>query len=247
MAPISFGGDAVTDVTIDGEPVSEITVDGEVVWTAGAIPTDGLIHRYPLDAGSGTTAVDSVGGVDGTITGASWITPADAHGGTALRFDGTDDYVDISGWGSGAVDTATGFSLSLRQYTESWPTSGEEQVAFIGDGPPQFELWCDNGTFVWAYWDGSTNHGLTGLTPPPTGQVNHLVGTFAGDGTFRLYYNATETASAASSASIGVSGTNNRLGAHPSVGRQYAGWLDDVLVYNRALSASEVADIYNVY
>lgn len=34
MAPINFGGDDVTGVTIGGDAVQEITVDGDVVWTA---------------------------------------------------------------------------------------------------------------------------------------------------------------------------------------------------------------------
>lgn len=34
MAPIGFGGDDVTGVTIGGDDVTEITHDGDVVWTA---------------------------------------------------------------------------------------------------------------------------------------------------------------------------------------------------------------------
>ncbi|UCD13768.1 MAG: hypothetical protein JSW60_09475, partial [Thermoplasmatales archaeon] len=53
----------------------------------------GLLANWKFDEGSGDTAGDSSGhGYDGTIYGAAWTT---GHSGTALDFDGVDDYVDL--------------------------------------------------------------------------------------------------------------------------------------------------------
>lgn len=230
-----------TEADWTASTTTDIEITGGTFGLRPVIP-DGAIHRYQFESGSGTTVVDSIGTADGTITGATWIQPTGRHGEYALRFDGTDDSVDISGWGTGITE----FSLSLLQYVDEW-SSGERQLAFIGDGAPQFELWKQGGGFRWSYWDGSTDHGITAAPLPPTGQVNHIVGVFASDGTFRLYYNGSEVASATSSASLGFDGTANRIGGHPSVGRHYGGWVDDVIPYDRTLSASEVTDLHDVY
>ena len=38
------------------------------------VPTDGLVAEYPLNADTGTEAVDTTGNHNGTITGATWVT-----------------------------------------------------------------------------------------------------------------------------------------------------------------------------
>ena len=58
----------------------------------------GLVGRWGLNEGTGTTAGDSVGGTNGTLTnGPAWVVgyplaapPAGPH---ALQFDGTNDHV----------------------------------------------------------------------------------------------------------------------------------------------------------
>ena len=52
----------------------------------------GLVGLWHFDEGNGTTAADSSDyGNDGTIHGATWTT---GKPGSALKFDGNDDYVD---------------------------------------------------------------------------------------------------------------------------------------------------------
>lgn len=54
--------------------------------------TDGLISYYKLDETSGTTASDSANTNDGTVNGATWVSGKINNG---LSFDGTNDYVNI--------------------------------------------------------------------------------------------------------------------------------------------------------
>ena len=49
--------------------------------------------HWKLDDGTGLTAIDSVGGHDGTVTGASWSI---GKYGDSLSFDGSNDYVDLT-------------------------------------------------------------------------------------------------------------------------------------------------------
>jgi len=58
-----------------------------------ADPAGSLVGQWRFDEGSGTTAYDSSGrSPDGTINGATWV---EGLSGKALRFDGVDDYVEI--------------------------------------------------------------------------------------------------------------------------------------------------------
>ena len=53
-----------------------------------------LIHHWKLDD-TGTVAIDSVGGLNGDISGAASVP---GKSGNALSFDGTDDEVTIAGF-----------------------------------------------------------------------------------------------------------------------------------------------------
>ena len=63
---------------------------------AGTTGAD-LVDHWSLDAGAGTTAVNSVpGGTHGTINGATWVN--DPQRGTVLSFDGIDDEINMVGY-----------------------------------------------------------------------------------------------------------------------------------------------------
>jgi len=64
-------------------------------WLEG---TPHLMARWELDESSGTVASDSVGGHDGTLNGDPMWWPSGGRIGGALEFDGVGDYVEIEGY-----------------------------------------------------------------------------------------------------------------------------------------------------
>jgi hypothetical protein len=83
-----------------GFDINALNADGLTImqraleWAAGAELSTGPIAHWKLDETSGSTAVDSEGGHDGTLlNGPAW-TPGQVDG--ALAFDGTDDYVHLT-------------------------------------------------------------------------------------------------------------------------------------------------------
>jgi len=87
--PALFFKDMVDDVMIFDRALS-----AEEIWVqyVKSQPLEGLISRWELDEGSGTTAYDSVGSNHGIIHGAQWTTGII---GGALNFDGINDYVEV--------------------------------------------------------------------------------------------------------------------------------------------------------
>ncbi|MCK5397685.1 MAG: LamG domain-containing protein, partial [Thermoplasmata archaeon] len=63
------------------------------MFNINVIAEDGLIAKWSFDEGAGTDATDTSGnGNDGIIYGATWATGIN---GSALSFDGVDDYVEV--------------------------------------------------------------------------------------------------------------------------------------------------------
>jgi len=67
---------------------ASVSADAMCHYSSSSVP----ISYWRFDENSGTIARDSIGNNDGTITGATWTTGVN---GSALRFDGVDDYVHV--------------------------------------------------------------------------------------------------------------------------------------------------------
>ena len=194
--------------------------------------TAGLVASYAFEEGSGAIANDaSGGGRNGTVSGASW---AAGRNGGGLSFDGVDDNVAL-----GALGTFYNTAFTLEAWVQK--AGAKKDVGIVGtwsgNGPM---LWVDHlaghnyltlGSSISSYLDSGRN--------PVTGQWQHVAATY--DGTVARYYvDGLEVAARATSGSVGTSNTW-RIGAYGGTpGGFFDGVVDDVRIYNRALSAGEV-------
>jgi Concanavalin A-like lectin/glucanases superfamily/Bacterial Ig-like domain/Bacterial Ig domain len=197
-----------------------------------APPPPGLVAAYAFDEGSGTTAVDATGsGNNGAVVGATW---APGRYGGALSFDGTDDYVGLPGLG-----TFYNTAFTLEAWVQKATTKND--VGIVGS-------WTGNGPMLWVDHLASRHH-LTlggGLATyldsgrnPVVGQWQHLAATFDG-ASARYYVDGVEVASRSFSGSVGSSNTW-RIGAYGfAPGGFFDGVIDEIRVYDRALSAAEI-------
>ncbi len=205
--------------------------------TPAASGPAGLVASYPFDEGSGTTAHDTTGhGHDGTVVGAAW----DANGktGGCLDFGGGGDLVQIPA--SPALDFTTGAT------TEAWvfPTTSLTGWASVvqhaindyflhashAAGAMRPAVGITTGSQI--QWIGSTS-------PIPVGTWTHLAMTYGG-GALRLYINGAQAVS--TMLPNGITATSNQVtvGGNVPYGEYFRGRIDDVRLYNRALSASEI-------
>jgi outer membrane protein assembly factor BamB len=186
----------------------------------------GLVGYWKLDEGSGTTAYDSSGyNNHGIIYGASWTS---GKVNSALSFDGVDDYVDcgtdpslmpttaitLETWFK-ASDVNTYATIVSTFYYEGYflrinPNAGIEFAPGICYSPP--------GTIQPGVW-------------------YHVVGTF--DGTSKIYVNG-KLVSSQGAGYLAYTGQSLRIGNNPTTGFWFNGIIDEVKIYNRALSAEEI-------
>jgi hypothetical protein len=198
-----------------------------------------LVAAYAFDEGSGAVAGDaSGGGHAGTIAGATWVS---GRHGTALSFNGTNASVDL-----GALGTfyQGGFTLEAWVQKES---ATRNDVAIVGtwnsSGGPM--LWVDHvATRYQLTMNTSLASYLDSGRTPIAGEWQHLAATFDGT-TARFYVDGVEVASRTVSVGIGSS-DNWRIGAYGiSPGGFFDGLIDDVRIYNGALTAAQVQEDMN--
>jgi chitodextrinase len=209
---------------------------GVVTGRADAAP-DGLVAAYSFDENSGTSVADSSGnGRTGTIAGATWTA---GHFGAGLDFDGVNDRIDLPGLGT-FYDT--GFTLEAwvrKRTSKSDVTVLGTWVGGDGGGPM---IWVHHaaGRYYQTLSTGAANY-LDSGRAPAVGAWQHLAATYDG-ATARFYVDGTQVATRSFTGNVGDSNVW-RIGAYgPSATGFFDGTIDEVRVYNRALTAAEVAE-----
>jgi len=193
-----------------------------------------------LNEGVGDTAEDSSGeGNDGTIYGASWV---DGKYGKALSFDGIDDFVQSKL----SVDldlTSHGITLSAwvkASYKApdpswaSWQIVGRWAQLALGIKGSDINLQ------IGAYLNGNTAWYNAG---DKWEEYIHIVIVYQENSTSRITYLNGESIGTQSSGAVGDYSGNILIGKNNYVDVPY-GIIDDVRIYDRALSADEVKQLW---
>lgn len=175
--------------------------------------------------------LDSRSRVDGTLTGGTTYT--DGKVGQAFSFDGIDDGVDL-----GTSFSGSQFSVSM------WVKPGTTQVPFANiidnnhDCCTNWEIEQNGGNTNQYYFSGAGNFTLAASV------WQHLVITYDAAGMARVYVDGAFVTGAA--IPIPVSNPFLRLGRSACCGgRFWNGQMDEVAIFDRALSPVEVLAIHN--
>jgi len=213
-------------------------------------PTNGLISHWSFDETSGTTASDPVSGNDGILQGgmgdANWVA---GQVGNALNFDGTNDFVNMGDPSNGSLDFGDKDDFSIAGWVNNSETGPGRLVGKkAGTGSAVGYLASINSLGVLSLSVDSTgNYNLTSLTNLSANTWYHFVFLWDADGIAQLYINGVLDTNGASTAAVGdISNAQPfRLGAESDGESPFQGQLDEVRIYNRALSSQEVQDLYN--
>jgi hypothetical protein len=215
-----------------------------VTAVARAATRPGLVAAYGFDEGAGLTTADASGNsLTATISGAAWS--AGGRFGTALAFNGANSSVTVSD--TSVLDLTTGMTL------EAWvkPTALSNWTTVVLKETPgglAYALYASDNTgrppATYVNRAGA-DVGIAGTAALPLNTWTHLAGTYDG-ATLRLYVNGVQVSSRAVTGSISVSASPLRFGGNAVWGEYFAGLIDEVRVYNRALTAAEIQGDMNV-
>ena len=201
--------------------------------------TSPLVAAYGFNEGAGTTVTDaSVYGNTGTINGASWT--SQGRFGSALNFDGASNWVTVND--SDALDLTSGMTLEAWVYPTA--VQGTWTTIALKESPPgnlayMMQLDPSNHPSTYITTDAAGLQGVVGPQALPLNTWTYLAATYDG-ATLRLYVNGTVVASAFVSGNILTSGGPLRIGGNSIWGEYFVGTIDEVRLYNRALSQTEI-------
>ncbi len=140
-------------------------------------------HAWDLSDGAGSTAADTSGGLNATLSGAyNWTT--DSGRGNVINFTGTTGYAATQ---SLAVDTSQGCTVSAWvKLTSSAANSTFVSQSDSAGNTNGLQLYYSSGAQAWAFGrhnDDTTSTSYTSVygTHAVTGQWTHLVGVFDAD------------------------------------------------------------------
>jgi hypothetical protein len=217
----------------DGHSVvsSSVTV---TVSSAGS----NLVGYWKLNETSGSTAADSSGnGNTGTLVNAPAWTPGKING--ALRFDGVTQYVDCGN--ASSLNPASQITLAAWiNSSDGAARHTEEIIAKDNNVALQYFLRIQAGGQLIFAISGSR---LTGTTTLKPGTWYFVAATYDG-AQMKLYINGALEASVAKTGDMLDNGVSVRIGARKyTTLLPFAGLLDEVQIYNRALSQAELATL----
>jgi hypothetical protein len=209
----------------------------------------GIVGYWKLDDGSGTSAADASGNANtGTLTnGPTWTT---GNIGGATLFDGTNDYIVTPA--SAALDmSGKSFTASMWFKTSTTQTDKNLMEHSIWGANDTYQLTLSGPNslrFSWpSYWTQySTTPDITGVTYADN-QWHHVVGIFDNASKIATTYFDGVLKTTQSGITAGpLSGTNALYIGDRGAGASnfFTGSLDEIRIYNRNLSADEVAKLY---
>jgi hypothetical protein len=212
---------------------------------------NGLVTKWSFDEGSGTTASDSVGGNNGTLTGGpSWAT---GKVGGAISLSGAgNQYISLPNLSLGTNPFTVSawvnpVSVAGKSYNYGAGIISNTNSESLGD----FYLGVNSQGAVFFYNNRTGGNDSTGVsyTQIDTNIVplnTWTLITAIWDGTSkRIFVNGVEK-TGLSNKSLGTNnGSKHTIGLWSALSTySFNGLVDDVRLYNRALSVSEVSQLY---
>ncbi|MFA5743043.1 MAG: LamG-like jellyroll fold domain-containing protein [Candidatus Paceibacterota bacterium] len=211
------------------------------------------VSEWNFDETSGSIATDTVGISNGTLTNnPTRKFGGDCISGGCLEFNGTNNYV----MGANNVGLSGDFTATISAWVKlnSLNNSGYHTLVSFGQtgslqGFAISQFTPDSSIIRVAFFGGVTNTGSTAPGTVTTGQWYHLVATKVpgaiGANTTKLYING-----ALQPLTFGTSATPNMIAGKLYVGSDAAGEysnfavIDEVRIYNAALTASAIREQY---
>ena len=240
-------------LTTDGLTVNQTTLlNGQVVITASTnapIPMNGLVLAYTFNTNATPVADGSTNGNAGTVAGAVWTNGGRFGGG--YTFDGVNDYIQAGD--SNSLDISG--PLTISAWARFNASNGVRCLVAKHDdlSARAYNAYFENGIlFVQFTSDGNGQHfSSRSAASVSSAQWTHYVVTW--DGTLNSHVNMYVNGVAVSViiANPGMTGTTIynsalplRVGSKSNGGWPFSGAIDEVYLYNRELTAVEIASLY---
>lgn len=204
--------------------------------------SDGLVAYYRFNG----TPDDENGVYNGTTSGATLTTDMDGNANSAYSFDGADDYITL---GTDLNLINGGSSATFSAWVYLTEAGNNVQYTILSErgpsGQDNYQFAVMNQKVTFNYWS-NTNEIIPG---EPTQTINLNEWQFVSityDGTNAAYYhNGVKVGEYSCTGTIDNNSNTLYIGTNSGPSTDpFKGDLDEIRIYNRALSASEIQTLY---
>ena len=213
------------------------------------------VALYRMNEGSGSIVTDeSPGSNNGAVTAGTWSSGI-IDG--SIYFNGSSSYINCSN--AESIMPGGEFSISAWIYATEYPTSTGRTVASTYRYTATNRYgWTFGATslgssFSFSIYDANSNHsGSVSDSDFFTVETNkwmHVVGVFKPAQYLKLYVNSQLAGSDTSSVPTNIvyfPGDNLNIGRRTTGGDYFGGLMDDVRMYNYAITEAEIQNLFNL-
>ncbi len=238
-----------TLINLDDQQYWHITADPREFSTGGQGASDKLVSRWKLDEATACTAFDPLALNNSTLLPTCstnipiWVA---GQAGTGLRFDGINDYSQAPH--AASLMPTTRFTLSAWINIAALPAGATNSLGIVSKGTTAngYHIFLNPNTGIdaqkIAFALGANT--IYSNAVPALNTWIHVAATYAAP-TMTLYVNgvAQSTRTSTLIANTNVLYFGRRAGA----GNFFNGIIDDINLYNFALSPAEITTLYNGY
>jgi len=228
----------------NGENYLTCRMTDNIWYDETTIVPEGLVGYWRFNQNSGTNTPDESGaGNDATLynmdPASDWVT---GRAGNGLRFDGTDDYLDCGDGGSLELPI-----LSIACWVLTSQSGVYRQIVCKNrDGSDDSYYFVLNNLRPSVYLGGTSDEGWHEATSSIIpGVWNHIAFTYNGSQLIIYIEGTVDRVINSATGPVNVNaGRDLWIGSRADIsGREFGGMLDEVRIYNRALSGREITQL----
>ena len=199
--------------------------------------TDSIIGYYPFNNNANDESGNNNNGI---VNGAILVDDRFGNPNSAYLFDGNDDYIELTDLNATTDDTNDEFTISAWIKT----TNTTDYRGIVNFSSNCGSYVCIDGGF------SIQSNGDNAGTCPPNTQINdgnwhHVVVTYIEGQGYIGFKDGVQVFNVTSSSSEGDRNRNAYIGTRNN-NDFFDGSIDDIYIYDRSLSASEVQALYNL-
>ncbi|OGS47403.1 MAG: hypothetical protein A2539_07560, partial [Elusimicrobia bacterium RIFOXYD2_FULL_34_15] len=224
-----------------GDEVPNWSVISNVITskTVGTVTGTSPISEWQFEEGIGATTADTSGNSNiGTLYNSpQWV--AGAVGSYGLQFDGLNTYVSITD--NSTLDITTAITLEAWVKTDVITTDGGPTRRVIDKGV--YVLGASDQAYFKTLINGISQSVNKSWSSSDISLWHHIVGTYdsiGGTNNLRLYQDGVLVAQATVTGNIDTNNNALTIGRQGSTTGRFDGTIDEMRIYNRALTANEV-------
>lgn len=207
-----------------------------------------MVSRWKLDEGTGVTANDIWGLNNGSIIGSTWKNDTHCVSGKCLSFNGTiSDYIDCGS--DDSLNIRDKITVSMWVNPRTLPTLDSNQQTLYTRGNVYSFLILNyvNGKIYVLQSSGSgwINLAITSSQFLYINKWTHIAASYdSGSGEIKIFANGLNVKTSGNTPSQITSSIPTVIGARNGGSYSFNGLIDDVRIYNEALSSVQIKQNY---